>query len=950
MSWWLRPVLRPLLFLGLFLSLFLSGSAIAESEGVLSRLLAPGPMIDGHKKLEGTDCLKCHDAGKGVPDGKCLDCHKELKPFVANKTGFHGSTNKACIECHTDHKGRDLDTVAVDTKNFDHFKLTGYKLEGKHADVKCQDCHKEKRANKFLRPHDTRYLGKISNCNSCHKKDDVHFFKAPFATKDCNTCHGLKAWKENLKFDHSKDTKFKLEGKHSELKCNDCHVIDKKKKTFQYKWQGLDKKQCLSCHQDQHKNNLSPRYQNGQCTTCHGQNHWKIEKFNHDAVKYPLKFKHEEAACEDCHKQGTGPKTAKKSKTNKEMKNFNWTGLKTACLSCHEDFHKFAGHKSTKMGDLNQCSKCHTENDWKKIHDFTHNQSTRYPVDGKHLELKCAECHIPTNPKNQTHIKNKNIGIYHWDKLDTKTCENCHANPHIGQFKKELLEKKCSTCHTTESWSAMKAGTGFDHSKTRFPLLDSHTKTTCASCHNINGKQVFKFKSFEQKFCIDCHNNVHKDQFSAKFSAQNCSNCHSAKTFTERLPFKHEDTNFALTGAHEKTKCSECHTPTTVAFVLTKPNISAKDLKAGGRQSMKSQYHFMSQSQKFCIDCHDNVHKDQFSPKFAGQNCTTCHSTKNFTERLSFNHSTTSYTLKGAHEKLNCNDCHTPTKTAFSLTKPNINPKAPAAGHQAWKGLFKFPDIPQKACLSCHQDYHKGQLGNDCLKCHNESSWKTPPFDHTASTRFPLLDKHKDVDCKKCHLPVSGEWNVIKKDKRPVLKYRPTSSLCVDCHKDVHKGSFGKQCQECHSAREWKSTKDFHKNFTLNGVHYTLECAECHKDGRKLAGLSQQCLSCHQKDDPHTGTLPNCKECHRQQFWEVSGFKHSMTRFPLRGAHRTAECIDCHYKGGSQAMYQGLNSQCQACHASDFTAAGAISQHATQSSASDCSQCHRNQFSFKSAN
>lgn len=881
--------------LGLVL-LTLSGSATwAEQEGVLSRLLAPGPMIEGHKKLEGSDCLKCHDAGKGVPDSKCLDCHKDLKPFTEGKRGFHGLTGKACIECHSDHKGRDLDTIHIEPKTFEHFKLTGYKLEGKHSEIKCQDCHKEKRTQKFLHPGDTRYFGKISNCASCHKKDDIHFFKGNFANKDCNSCHGLKSWKENLKFNHDRDTKFKLEGKHLEMKCNDCHLSDKKKKVYQYSWAGLDKKQCLSCHQDQHKTNLGPKYQNGQCTTCHNQNQWKIEKFNHEITKYKLNFKHNEIACIDCHKQ-EGLKNPKKAIPSVELKNYKWTGLKTDCLACHDNIHKFGSHKSNKMGDLNQCAKCHTENDWKKIHDFNHNQTTRYPLDGKHLELKCADCHLPNDPKNPTRLKNKTIGVYHWDQLDTKTCENCHANPHIGQFKKELLSKKCSTCHTTESWSSMKSGTGFDHGKTRFQLLDAHSKTACASCHNINGKQVFKFKSVEQKFCIDCHSS------------------------------------------------------TKIPFSLQRPNISAKELKAGGHQSFKSQFKFKSADQKFCIDCHDNVHVGQFSQKFSSQSCTTCHSTQNFTERLSFNHNETTYSLKGAHDKLNCSDCHTPTKSAFNLKMPNISGKDFKNGRQAWKGQFHFQELEAKACLSCHQDYHKGQLGSDCMKCHNETSWKTPPFDHNRSTKFALTDKHKDVDCKKCHLPLKNEWTLFKKEQRPVLKFRPTSPLCSDCHKDVHKGNFGKQCQECHSAREWKTTKDFHKNFTLTGVHYSLECAECHKDGRKLAGLSQQCLSCHQKDDPHTGTLPNCKECHRQQFWEVAGFKHSMTRFPLRGAHRTAECMDCHYKGGNQAFYQGLNTQCQSCHAADFSGAGAISAHSTQTSASDCSQCHRNQFSFKSAN
>jgi hypothetical protein len=74
-------------FLFIYFCLF-SAAVSAESEGVLNRLLAPGPLIGGHKDLEKSDCLKCHDAGKGVPDSKCLDCHKDIKVFVEQKKRF----------------------------------------------------------------------------------------------------------------------------------------------------------------------------------------------------------------------------------------------------------------------------------------------------------------------------------------------------------------------------------------------------------------------------------------------------------------------------------------------------------------------------------------------------------------------------------------------------------------------------------------------------------------------------------------------------------------------------------------------------------------------------------------------------------------------------------------------------------------------------------------------
>lgn len=265
----------------LFLALSLSFILKADNEGLLNKLLAPGPLIEGHKNLEGKDCLKCHEAGKGISEEKCMSCHKEIKPFIDSKKGFHGlAANKQnCIQCHADHKGRKLDTTAVDVKNFDHLTLTGYSLEGKHAKIKCQECHTDKRGTKPIRPKEIRFLGtKASSCRSCHKKDDIHLFKGDFEKKDCNACHGNVSWKENIKFNHDTDTKYKLIEHHAELKCNECHLKDKKKKIFQYKWDHLNQKQCLSCHQDFHKFGTKMVNKMGdlnQCSKCHDESDWK---------------------------------------------------------------------------------------------------------------------------------------------------------------------------------------------------------------------------------------------------------------------------------------------------------------------------------------------------------------------------------------------------------------------------------------------------------------------------------------------------------------------------------------------------------------------------------------------------------------------------------------------------------------------------------------------------
>jgi hypothetical protein len=251
------------------------------------------------------------------------------------------------------------------------------------------------------------------------------------------------------------------------------------------------------------------------------------------------------------------------------------------------------------------------------------------------------------------------------------------------------------------------------------------------------------------------------------------------------------------------------------------------------------------------VECHVNVHEKQFHSEFSGKSCTTCHTTENFSKRLSFDHNKTHFQLKGKHTRLECLKCHVPIQERFP-------PPSKAQMHQ-----FLFPKVFTQDCSACHRDPHEGQYGQQCSGCHTEESWK--------------------------------------------------------------------------------KSKDFHKNFALFGVHYSLECAECHRDGRQLSGMSRECTVCHQKDDIHAGTLPDCGRCHRQQFWENPHFQHSMSNFPLRGVHRTIDCASCHDRG----IYKGAPSRCIDCHLQDalaVTPGGGVPNHSGLLDRS-CSECH-NQFRF----
>ncbi|MDO8988216.1 MAG: cytochrome c3 family protein [Sideroxyarcus sp.] len=450
-----------------------------------NKLLMPGDVIKGHAKEEEA-CEKCHKKfDKAAQSGLCADCHKEVGKDIADKKGFHGRAEpgKECKECHPDHKGRDAKVAEFDHDKFDHAK-TDYPLKGGHLNekVKCKDCHKPEK----------KFREAPSYCNECHKKDDKH--KGGLGT-DCAKCHVEKDWK-TTEFNHDK-TKFKLTGKHNDVKCAKCHIDNKFKDT------PLD---CKSCHKKDddkaHKGKLGPK-----CESCHTAKDWKEVLFDHDKkTKYPLLGKHKEVKCDKCHIDKKYKDTPK------------------ACSSCHKKDDEKA-HKN-KFGS--KCETCHTEKDWKES-IFNHDK-TKFKLLGKHQKAKCVTCHK---------------GDLYKDKIKDMTCLACHEkdDKHKGQEG-----KKCETCHNEELWTK----TTFNHNKmSTYPLLGRHALVACKKCH---AAPTFKDAKSD---CWSCHekDDVHKRKLGTE-----CQTCHNARDW-KAWDFDHNKTGFRLDGAHKKgaNNCYACH-------------------------------------------------------------------------------------------------------------------------------------------------------------------------------------------------------------------------------------------------------------------------------------------------------------------------------------------------------------------------------------------------------
>ena len=115
------------------------------------------------------------------------------------------------------------------------------------------------------RRHGIREHGKERSFRALtHKDDDDH--KRRLGPR-CDRCHNVRGWKYWV-FNHTKQTNFRLIGKHKGLKCEACHLQPMRKKISL-------PGDCNSCHGDDdiHNGDFGDA-----CERCHYSSTWKKVK------------------------------------------------------------------------------------------------------------------------------------------------------------------------------------------------------------------------------------------------------------------------------------------------------------------------------------------------------------------------------------------------------------------------------------------------------------------------------------------------------------------------------------------------------------------------------------------------------------------------------------------------------------------------------------------------
>jgi hypothetical protein len=622
--------------------------AIILASGLAAAQISPGPLARAHQSLNGSNnCTTCHKLSAGQPTFKCLECHTEIAGRLAAHGGLHASyklepgSSQGCVRCHSDHNGEDFQIVKWNPSQFDH-RQTGYVLEGKHAGLACNKCHNAEhvvsdRALIKVRDLNKTFLGVAEACGTCHK--DPHQGRLG---ANCKQCHNFEDWKSVAtikEFDHSK-TRYPLTGMHAQVTCQKCHTPGTDGKP---RYAGIPFGQCSDCHADIHHGSFKQT-----CQSCHTTAGWKkistgglSENFDHSKTKYPLMGKHAQVECIQCHAKGDFKKPVAFAK----------------CMDCHtEDPHK--GQFAKRAGGI-ECANCHTVEGFKPS-TFTvkEHASSAYPLQGKHAEVKCEQCHLPKGKDTLFKVK-------------FQQCTDCHNDRHAGQFAAAPWLNKCDQCHNLEGYRPSTFSLA-RHKQTRFLLTGGHAAVTCAECHKELipvGDKMTAIYHWQNLDCTSCHNDPHKGQFKERMlragldgKAAGCEACHTTKSWKELSRFDHSKTDFPLVGAHRATACADCHKPPNLETKLTNVDFKTAPTK--------------------CEECHEDIHGKQFAQNGI-TSCVGCHNSTKWKPALFDHDKRTSFPLAGAHQRTRCAQCHALTKMV-----------------EGKKVLFYKPT--PKDCAACH--------------------------------------------------------------------------------------------------------------------------------------------------------------------------------------------------------------------------------------------------------
>jgi hypothetical protein len=332
-----------------------------------------------------------------------------------------------------------------------------------------------------------------------------------------------------------------------------------------------------------------------------------------------------------------------------------------------------------------------------------------------------------------------------WDATDMdQLCLDCHTELLVDMqnFHAIMLTQAqatpCYDCHTDHNGKlaslTISELSKFPHQAVGFSLQE-HAATTdgaafaCADCHGDD------ITTFQEQICQDCHAQIderyqqtHLDDF-----GPDCLICHDG---VDRYGanFDHNTLNFKLVDGHSSLACRDCH--------LNARSVSDLQIRDTS-----------------CTACHlkDDIHEGRF-----GLDCAACHTIDDW-KKASFDHNLSNFPLTGAHEQVDCLDCHQEQVYAGTPTE----------------------------CEACHAEpaYHLNLFAITCQDCHTTNAWA--PAEFQLAHTFPFDHGESGVsDCQVCHPSRLQEYTCYEcheHDPQEITQKHREEGLsdfenCMECH------------------------------------------------------------------------------------------------------------------------------------------------------------------------
>jgi len=305
------------------------------------------------------------------------------------------------------------------------------------------------------------------------------------------------------------------------------------------------------------------------------------------------------------------------------------------------------------------CADCHSPRGWTPAHisrAFNHAKTAGFPLRGAHMTTACTSCHTRLD--------------FHGT---ARACVACHTDPHQGEVGTD-----CGGCHTSRSFLDRGTMTRA-HQLTRFPLTGSHLTLDCEACHTRAPQGRLRFVAVATE-CAGCHLSNYQaardpDHVAGGFSTD-CVQCHATLTWL-RTNFDHASTGFALTGAHLRIHCSQCH-------------------GTGAFQAVASA----------CQSCHQTEYDQTTNPNHQSAgfptDCALCHNTTTWTSASFRDHDAQYFPIySGAHSGRwsSCATCHVDPGNYRAFDCLSCHGQSETASRHGEVSGYVYDS---QACYRCH--------------------------------------------------------------------------------------------------------------------------------------------------------------------------------------------------------------------------------------------------------